>query len=136
MWIAASTIFLRVPTRSIEAQRQDEPPLVLETDPRTMRALEARGLSLAALVGASGDSNDRLAATALYASLAKTLERDLVDRETRPGVGPLPLRNHPFSRAWLRDPLARFDLVAPPTASIGALRHRAPAERLASSSGW
>src|SRR5262249_42459651 len=84
---------------------------VAELDARAMAALDQRDLSLAHFLGARRRTNDALAETSLFGDLVATLSADLDELDRRPGIGPAPLPNRPFSLSWLRDPRAHFELV-------------------------
>jgi len=86
-------------------------PAVLETDARAMEALEGAGLSLSEILGASERSNRSLMKTEAWSTLAATIEADIRDLETRPGITDWHPRKR-FQLSWLSDPRARFDLVA------------------------
>ncbi|HEY8074969.1 MAG TPA: hypothetical protein VIF62_12685 [Labilithrix sp.] len=99
------------PLPDVDAVAVGAHPSALESDPRAMAGLEARGLGLARLFGADKRTNDALAKTPHFAAIAAAIEADLRELDARPGIGPDPLPNRPFDARWLRDPRARFELV-------------------------
>lgn len=83
---------------------------VLETDAGAMTALEAKGLSLWQIFGATDRSNEALAKTEAWSTLLTSLEADIARLDARPGI----VDAHPrkrFQRSWLRDKRARFELI-------------------------
>jgi hypothetical protein len=90
-------------------------PLLLVTDPAVMKTLEARGVTLARLFGASGGDNAALAQTPAYASIADALAREVADqaaRDPKAGVGVARFSHRLFDVRWLRSEKARYELVA------------------------
>jgi hypothetical protein len=90
-------------------------PLLLVTEPAVLSALERRGYSLDSLLGADGETNDRLVGARAFGDVVRTIEADLRELNARPGIGKatpggVPL-NRPFDASWLADHDARFELV-------------------------
>lgn len=75
-------------------------PYALIIEPRTLMALERRGLALGDVL------SDRA-----YRALGDVLEADLRELGRRPNIGGEDAINHAFDARWLRDADARFELV-------------------------
>jgi hypothetical protein len=89
--------------------------IVLVTDPDVLTRLEADGLAVGPLVFGGGDATiASFAADPGYASVRRTLERDLARRiaaDPDTGVG-IRYRHRAFDAAWLSAPQTRYELVA------------------------
>lgn len=101
------------PGPPIEASKPAPHPALAATDPAVLAALEARGLSLGARLGAkSSRTSDLHAGSAAYRDVAAVLRRDLAELSARANVGEgIDFGNHPFRAAWLDMPRTRFELT-------------------------
>jgi hypothetical protein len=86
---------------------------LLVTEPLALEALERRGFSLGAVLGASGERGKDLIESGVYRDLVDTVARDVGELDARPGVVDSPASpNHPFRASWLSSKRSRFELVA------------------------
>jgi hypothetical protein len=85
-------------------------PALRVVEPPALMALERRGFTLGAMLGAHGETTHDLGETPRWRALVGILEKDLAELDARTGVGPAE-PNRPFKISWLRSELAHFELV-------------------------
>jgi len=102
-------------------------PGLLVNDPATLHGLESGGYALSRALGGDSANNAALAESSpLFARLAQTIERDLVElraADAAAGVG-LAYSHRQFDARWLRSAKASFSLVA--VVNRLDLMHRTP----------
>lgn len=89
-------------------------PTLLITQPALLAALEARGLSLGALLGAKAEENHALAESTVFATLVRELEGDVAQagrQDPLAGVDVARYSHRLFDRRFLRSPRARLSLA-------------------------
>ncbi|MDF3069975.1 MAG: hypothetical protein K0R38_5576, partial [Polyangiaceae bacterium] len=89
-------------------------PTLLITQPELLAALEARGLTLAALFGASAENNHELSESPIFAPLIRELESDVAEAaraDTRAGVDVARYSHRLFDLRFLRSRRARLSLA-------------------------
>jgi hypothetical protein len=96
-----------------ETLADDNAPLLVK-DPRTLVALEERGLSLAKVLGIDGKTGADLLASPAYTRIMRTVDFDLRmlrAEDSKSGVG-VEFPHRQFDPRWLASPESRFELVA------------------------